>query len=86
MKAKLTFDLPEEADDHEMALKGMAIRIIIHDLFEEIRSKLKHDSGYFSNILDEETGERIKACDITLHSVRKWLNESLISENIPELR
>ena len=43
MKVRLTFDLPEEADEHRAALEGAASRMVLRDLAEWLRAKVKYE-------------------------------------------
>lgn len=84
MKAILEFNLPEEASDHLHAVHGTSTLLVIHDLLDEIRSKLKHDSGYFGAWRDED-GKEMVADYATLERVREFLNETMLERNIPSL-
>ena len=92
MKAKLIFDLPEEEAEHKYALAGTDALLLIEDLCNEIRSKLRHDSGDFREFLTEEyqedgsiTHKRISADDDTLDYVWKWIIQRKQERQIPEL-
>jgi hypothetical protein len=41
--ATLTFQLPEEADDLDLARKGSDWRIVVEDLDAYLRGRLKHE-------------------------------------------
>ena len=43
MRVRLTFDLPEEADEHRAALEGAATREVLRDLAEWLRAKVKYE-------------------------------------------
>ena len=43
MTATLTFQLPEEADDLDLARKGSDWRIVVEDLDAYLRGRLKHE-------------------------------------------
>lgn len=43
MKAVLEFTLPEEREDHELALKGAHYKSVIDQVFGWIRKKEKYD-------------------------------------------
>ena len=43
MKAKLTFDLPEESHEWENALQGSKMRSTLWDLDQWLRSKIKYE-------------------------------------------
>jgi hypothetical protein len=93
MKATLSFNLPEDQDEHRYALSGVDALLLINDLENEIRSKLRHDCGEFkkfrANIWDEESGkylnEEIEGDDQTLERVWNWIIEQKQYRNIPEL-
>ena len=92
MKAILEFDLPEEEAEHKYALAGTDALLLIEDLCNEIRSKLRHDSGDFREFLTEEyqedgsiTHKRISADDDTLDYVWKWIIQRKQERQIPEL-
>ena len=92
MKAILEFNLPEEQDDHKYALSGVDALLVIDDLENEIRSKLKYDSGEFKEFYVEEykddgTIEKRKAvgCDDTLDRVWEVLRRFKQERNLPEL-
>lgn len=46
MKATLTFDLPEENEEHLMAINGWKYRLALSNLNEFLRAKIKY--GDFS--------------------------------------
>lgn len=43
-KARLEFNLPEEQDDFYVALKGVSYSCCIHDIFEELRKRIRYPS------------------------------------------
>jgi hypothetical protein len=74
MKAILEFDLPEDSHEHAYAISGVDALIVIEDILNEIRNKLKYDGGVFKN------------CDAdTLEEVRDFIVEAKQSKNLPEL-
>ena len=74
MKAILEFNLPEEAQDHKYALAGCNALICISEILDEIRAKLKYDSGYFED------------CDgKTLEMVREYIIDLKQHRELPEL-
>ena len=92
MKAILEFNLPEEQDDHAYALSGLDALLVISDLENEIRSKLRHDSGEFKEFNvdvyndDGTTGSRrVKGCDDTLEKVWQLIIRFKQERNLPEL-
>lgn len=84
MKATLEFSLPEEREDHSYALAGVDALLLIDELLAEIRNKLKHDSGFFSEWTDEE-GKRRRGDDSTLERFRELVRELKTQRNLPEL-
>ena len=92
MKAILEFNLPEEQDDHAYALAGIDAILLINDLENEIRAKLRHDCGEFSEFYTEEYDDdgnlnrkKVKGCDNTLEQVWKLILDYKRERNIPEL-
>lgn len=92
MKAILEFNLPEEQDDHAYALSGLDALLVISDLENEIRSKLRHDSGEFKEFNvdvyndDGTTGSRrVEGCDDTLEKVWQLIIRFKQERNLPEL-
>lgn len=93
MKAILEFNLPEDQHDHKYALAGLDAILLISDLENEIRSKLRHDSGEFrefvSDVYDEQGDgmerKTVKGCDQTLQKVWDWILEAKRDREIPEL-
>jgi hypothetical protein len=59
MKAILEFQLPEDAVEHELALKGTALAAALHDfLYQDLRSVLKYGN-----------------CDLDIAHAEKWRNK-----------
>jgi hypothetical protein len=92
MKAILEFNLPEDQDDHKYALSGIDALLVINDLENEIRSKLRYDSGEFKEFdidLYHDDGSvenrRVKGCDETLEKVWEVLLRFKQERNLPEL-
>jgi len=92
MKAILEFNLPEEQEDHAYALHGVDALLVISDLEQEIRSKLRHDTGEFKEFdvlsYDEDGKEitrRVNGCDDTLEKVWDVLIRFKRERNLPEL-
>lgn len=75
MKAILEFDLPEDQHDHKYALAGCSALIVISDILNEIRSKLKYDSGLFKDCEDN-----------TLEKVRDYIVDLKHDRELPELQ
>lgn len=92
MKAILEFSLPEEQDDHKYALSGLDALIVISDLENEIRSKLRYDAGEFKEFYvdvynDDGTikKRKVNGCDDTLERVGEVLRQFKQERNLPEL-
>ena len=92
MKAILEFSLPEEQDDHAYALSGLDALLVISDLENEIRSKLRYDSGEFKEFNVEsydddgkKSNRRVRGCDDTLEQVWNVLLRFKQERNLPEL-
>ena len=93
MKAILEFNLPEEQDDHAYAVHGLDALLVISDLEQEIRSKLRYNSGEFKEFnvesYDEDSDDLIKkkveGCDYTLEKVWDVLLRFKRERNLPEL-
>ena len=93
MIATLSFQLPEEEPEHSYALAGTDALLLIEDLCNEIRSKLRHEAGEFMEFpaeeWDEESGEfkkiTVKGDDHTLEKVWQWVIEQKQRRNLPEL-
>jgi hypothetical protein len=93
MKATLEFNLPEEKDEHAYAVAGCDALLVMDDLLNEIRAKLKYDSGQFhewnAEVYNEETAtyepKKVQGCDHTLERVRDVLFELKRDRNLPEL-
>lgn len=92
MKAVLEFNLPEDQHDHAYALAGLDALLVMHDLENAIRDKLRYNTGEFSKFEAEEYEEdgkvikkRIDGCDHTLERVWQILLQFKRDRNIPEL-
>lgn len=92
MKAILEFDLTEERAEFDYALAGLDALLVIDDLLNEIRNKLKYDSGSFKewNYEDyDDSGKlfdkKLTACDYTLERVREVLINLKEERRLPEL-
>ena len=92
MKATIEFDLPEEEYEHKYALAGTDALLLIEDLCNEIRSKLRHNSGDFREFNTEEYKEdgsiikkKVSGDDDTLDYVWKWIIEQKQNRQLPEL-
>ncbi len=69
MKAILSFSIPQEQEEFELAQKGGKYKAVLEDLDNWLRSKLKYED------LPEQE-------DKTLNSVRNKLHELLNEEEI----
>ena len=92
MKAILEFNLPEDQEDMDYALAGVDALLVISDLEQEIRSKLRYDTGEFNefDVLSydddgKEITRRIKCCNYTLEKVWDVLIRLKRERNLPEL-
>lgn len=92
MKATIEFNLPEEQDDHAYALAGLDALIVIDELLNEIRTKLKYGGGEFcewdAEVWNDDgsvSKKRVKGCDYTLEKVRDVLIQLKDNRNLPEL-
>jgi hypothetical protein len=92
MKAILEFSLPEDQDDHKYALSGLDALLVISDLENEIRSKLRYAAGEFKEFdidvyHDDGTigNRRVEGCDDTLEKVWDVLRRFKQERNLPEL-
>lgn len=74
MKAILEFELPLEQEDFQNAINGTNFALLISDLQNEIRNKLKYDGGQFE-----------KADADTLEMVRDWLCREMSDQNLSTL-
>lgn len=69
MKAILVFNLPKEKHEYSNATQGAAMRSILHDHLEYLRTELKYSD------LNEDQYKAYKDC-------QKHLNDLLIDEKI----
>lgn len=74
MKCILEFDLPEDSAEMRYAQAGLDALLVLNDLDQECRSRLKHGAGAFAN-LDETTIER----------VRQFARGEALRRNLPDL-
>jgi hypothetical protein len=63
MKAKLTFELPEEQEEFNDAVNGNAFKAVIWELDQYLRSQLKHLD------LSEDVGEKVLEIRDELRSI-----------------
>lgn len=71
MTATLTFNLPEEAYEHQTAIDAYKWRMIVDDVLANLRQDLKYNS-------DNLTPEEQK----TLENMRKFIYRRLGEENL----
>jgi len=74
MKGILEFDLPEDEAEMRYAQAGLDALLVLNDLDQECRSRLKHGAGAFAD-LDEKT----------IEAVRGWVAGASLRRNLPEL-
>jgi len=74
MRGILEFDLPQDQAEMRYAQAGIDALLVLNDLDQECRSRLKHGAGAFAD-LDEKTIERI----------REWVRGESLRRNLPEL-
>jgi hypothetical protein len=70
MKAKLTFDLPEEQEEFNDAINGSAFKSVVWELDQYMRSELKHGE------LTGDVHEKVQEIRDELHSI---MNEHKVS-------
>jgi hypothetical protein len=63
MKAKLTFELPEEQEEFNDAVNGSAFKTAIWELDQYMRSQLKHGD------LPDDVHEKVQEIRDQLHSI-----------------
>jgi hypothetical protein len=69
VKAILTYDLPEESCEHEVAVRAMDWALTVWDLDQWLRDKIKH-------------GHRYNDADEALEAIRGSLHEILEDKNL----
>jgi hypothetical protein len=74
MRGVLEFDLPQDQAEMRYAQAGLDALLVLNELDQECRSRLKHGAGAFAG-LDEKTIER----------VREWVRGESVRRNLPEL-
>ena len=74
MKGILEFDLPEDEAEMRYAQAGLDALLVLDDLDQECRSRLKHGAGAFAD-LDEKT----------IEAVRDWVRGASQRRNLPDL-
>lgn len=63
MKAKLTFNLPDEQEEFKAAMDGSAMSCALHDIDQYLRSQLKHYD------LPDEVANKVLEIRDELHSI-----------------
>ena len=63
MKAKLTFNLPEEQEDFNDAVNGTAFKSVVWELDQYMRSQLKHGD------LADDVHDKVQEIRDQLHSI-----------------
>ena len=74
MKGILEYDLPEDEAEMRYAQAGLDALLVLNDLDQECRSRLKHGAGAFAD-LDEKT----------IEAVRAWVVGASLRRNLPDL-
>ena len=69
MIATLTFNLPEESEEHQAALDGQKWKTAMHDLDQHFRDKLKY-------------GHSLTTASETLEYARQIIYEVLVTEGL----
>jgi molecular chaperone GrpE (heat shock protein) len=63
MKAKLTFELPEEQEEFNDAVNGNAFKAVLWELDQYMRSQIKHGE------LTDDVHEKVQEIRDELHSI-----------------
>jgi hypothetical protein len=74
MKGILEYDLPEDSAEMRYAQAGLDALLVLNDLDQECRSRLKHGAGAFADLDDK-----------TIEAVRAWVRGESVRRNLPEL-
>jgi hypothetical protein len=74
MKGILEYDLPEDEAEMRYAQAGLDALLVLDDLDQECRSRLKHGAGAFADF-DEKT----------IEAVRDWVRGASQRRNLPDL-
>jgi hypothetical protein len=74
MKGILEFDLPEDEAEMRYAQAGLDALLVLNDLDQECRSRLKHGAGAFADLDDK-----------TIEAVRAWVVGASQRRNLPDL-
>ena len=70
MKAKLTFNLPEDQEEFNAATKAMECALLLWDLDQQCRDWVKYDNHNFKDIQE------------TLQGVRRIIYEAMIEKGV----
>ena len=71
-KVILEFDMPEEAAEANLALKGGAYFVVLHDLDQKLRDITKHENNPFGG------GKATKAQIKLAEQLREYLRENIV--------
>jgi len=74
MKGFLEFELPEDSAEMRYAQAGFDALLLLNDLDQECRSRLKHGAGAFADLNEK-----------TIEAVRDWVRGESVRRNLPEL-
>ena len=74
MRGILEFDLPEDEAEMRYAQAGLDALLVLNDLDQECRSRLKHGAGAFADLDDK-----------TIEAVRDWVRGASQRRNLPDL-
>jgi hypothetical protein len=69
MKAILEFNLPEEANEHRLAINGLAWYCVVYDMEQKLRAWLKY-------------GHEFKTADEAIEAMRDELNSFQRDRNV----
>ena len=70
MKAKLTFNLPEDQEQFNAATKAMEWALLVWDLDQQCRDWVKYDNHNFKDIQE------------TLQGVRRIIYEAMVQKGV----
>lgn len=68
MKAKITFNLPDEQEEFKAAMDGSAMSCALHDIDQYLRSQLKHAD------LTDEVYQTVQEIRNELHGILSGYN------------
>ena len=74
MRGILEFDLPQDEAEMRYAQAGLDALLVLNDLDQECRSRLKHGAGAFADLDDK-----------TIEAVRAWVVGASQRRNLPDL-